>query len=159
MIKKVSKFPRVPKQAQINAFFRFVCKGTINFPNSQTLFPLFCALPLFFRQTKGSFPYGNGTSFACPLIAGMAACVWSALPDLDAQEIRRRIICSADRYHTPDADYGIPDAWLAYLGEEIATNTMPSTNIELCKKIYRNRALFIRRGGQWYDLMGRKTAL
>ena len=54
MIKKVSKFPRVPKQAQINAFFRFVCKGTINFPNSQTLFPLFCYLPHFPEKRKGS---------------------------------------------------------------------------------------------------------
>ena len=40
---------------------------------------------------------GNGTSFACPLIAGMAACIWSASPDATNMEIRERIIRSADR--------------------------------------------------------------
>lgn len=120
------------------------------------------------NPSDGSIQYGNGTSFACPLIAGMAACVWSALPDLDAMEIRRRIICSADRYHTPDADYGygIPDAWLAYIGKE-ADLTDPkdmsrpfgNTNASTCQKIYRNGTLYILRGTQYYDTMGRRVTL
>ena len=113
------------------------------------------------RPSDGTIQYGNGTSFACPLIAGMAACIWSALPDLNAMEIRRRIICSADRYHNPDADYGhgIPNAWLAYLGVESATNTTQNTNTQHYQKIYRNGTLFILRDGQWYDVMGRKVRL
>ena len=113
------------------------------------------------RPSDGTIQYGNGTSFACPLIAGMAACIWSALPDLNAMEIRRRIICSADRYHYPDADYGygIPNAWLAYLGIESATNTTQNTNTPHYQKIYRNGTLFILRDGQWYDVMGRKVRL
>ena len=76
-------------------------------------------------------------------------------------EIRRRIICSADRYHYPDADYGygIPNAWLAYLGVESATNTTQNTNTQHYQKIYRNGTLFILRDGQWYDVMGRKVRL
>ena len=119
------------------------------------------------QPSDGSIQYGNGTSFACPLIAGMAACVWSALPDLNAMEIRRRIICSADRYHNPDADYGygIPNAWLAYIGKE-ADLTAPkdmsrpdgSTNAPTCQKIYRNGTLYILRGTQCYDTMGRRVA-
>ncbi len=117
------------------------------------------------NPSDGSIQYGNGTSFACPLIAGMAACVWSALPDLDAMEIRRRIICSADRYHTPDDDYGygIPDAWLAYIGKEAdltdphnSSRPIGNTNASTCQKIYRNGMLYLLRANYTYDLLGRK---
>ncbi len=55
---------------------------------------------------------GNGTSFACPLLAGLAACVWSAHPQETAMQIRQRIIDSAHKKDTPDEryGYGIPDA-------------------------------------------------
>ena len=118
------------------------------------------------QPSDGSIQYGNGTSFACPLIAGMAACVWSALPDLNAMEIRRRIICSANRYHNPDADYGygIPNAWLAYIGKEAdltaphnSSRPVGNTNASTCQKIYRNGTLYILRSGQWYDIMGRRA--
>ena len=59
----------------------------------------------------------NGTSFAAPLIAGLAASLWSALPDENAMQIRERIIRSADRYTQHDMQqygYGIPNAWVAY---------------------------------------------
>ena len=120
------------------------------------------------QPSDGSIQYGNGTSFACPLIAGMAACVWSALPDLNAMEIRRRIICSADRYHNPDADYGygIPNAWLAYIGKEADLNApkdmsrpVGSPNAPTCRKRYRNGTLYILRGTQYYDTLGRRVTL
>ena len=109
------------------------------------------------QPSDGSIQYGNGTSFACPLIAGMAACVWSALPDLNAMEIRRRIICSANRYHNPDADYGygIPNAWLAYLGEE--TGLLDGETEETCTKQWQDGALYIIRVGERYDMLGRKV--
>lgn len=55
---------------------------------------------------------GNGTSFACPLMAGLAACVWSAHPQETAAQIRQRIIDSAHKKDAPDDryGYGIPDA-------------------------------------------------
>ena len=120
------------------------------------------------QPSDGSIQYGNGTSFACPLIAGMAACVWSALPDLNAMEIRRRIICSADRYHNPDAEYGygIPNAWLAYIGKEAdltdpkdMSRPVGSTNAPTCQKRYRNGTLYILRGTQYYDTLGRIVTL
>ena len=112
------------------------------------------------NPSDGSIQYGNGTSFACPLIAGMAACVWSALPDLNAMEIRRRIICSADRYHSPDADYGygIPNAWLAYLGEETNLFEGAEDGAERCTKQWQNGTLYILRAGERYDMLGRKVA-
>ena len=71
--------------------------------------------------------HGNGTSFACPLIAGMAACLWSALPQATNMEIREMIIRSADSYDQPHEQYGygIPDAWLAYT--QATTNSQLST--------------------------------
>ena len=112
------------------------------------------------QPSDGSIQYGNGTSFACPLIAGMAACIWSALPDLNAMEIRRRIICSADRYHNPDADYGygIPNAWLAYLGEETNLFEGAEDGAERCTKQWQNGTLYILRAGERYDMLGRKVA-
>ena len=113
------------------------------------------------NPSDGSIQYGNGTSFACPLIAGMAACVWSALPDLNAMEIRRRIICSADRYHSPDADYGygIPNAWLAFLGEETGLLDGATEAAETCTKQWQDGTLYVTRAGERYDMLGRKVAV
>ena len=78
---------------------------------------------------------GNGTSFACPLIAGMAACLWSALPQATNMEIRECIIRSADRYAQPHEQYGygIPDAWLAYTHATTNTSTPELQNSPISK--------------------------
>lgn len=61
----------------------------------------------------------NGTSFAAPRIAGMAACLRQAMPQLSAMDLRRMIIESASYYPNwdPQMGYGIPNAaaiWQAY---------------------------------------------
>ena len=101
---------------------------------------------------------GNGTSFATPLLAGFAACLWSALPDENAMQIRERIIRSANHYTTPDilnnhSGYGIPDAWKAY--------TMKPTGIEELRgndgrytKVLRNGQLYLIYKGKMYDVRG-----
>lgn len=97
----------------------------------------------------------NGTSFACPLIAGMAACVWSALPDENAMQIRERIIRSADRYAHPDDHYGygIPNAWAAY--QATPTNIQEfSTETPGVSKMLRHGRIVIIRDGRFYDLTG-----
>ncbi len=59
---------------------------------------------------------GNGTSFSSPMIAGMAACLWQALPNFSAQEIKLLIESSAHKFHQPDSlvGYGIPNFYEAY---------------------------------------------
>ncbi|MEI7801845.1 MAG: S8 family serine peptidase [Bacteroidota bacterium] len=54
---------------------------------------------------------GNGTSFSCPLIAGVTACLWQAHPDKANWQIMNAIRKSASKYLTPDNDigYGIPN--------------------------------------------------
>jgi serine protease AprX len=49
---------------------------------------------------------GNGTSYACPLIAGMAACLWQARPNLSNIQLLDYIRNSAQQSNNPDYTYG-----------------------------------------------------
>ncbi|MCR5050087.1 MAG: S8 family serine peptidase [Paludibacteraceae bacterium] len=106
----------------------------------------------------GFATYGNGTSFATPLLAGLAACLWSALPDENAMSIRERIIRSADHYSYPDMyryGYGIPDAWKAYTmdlsqGAEITVIQKNTNTI----KILHDGRIIILRNNKKYNLSG-----
>jgi len=117
-------------------------------------------------QTTLIYPDGkivrnNGTSFATPLIAGMAATLWSALPNENAMQIRERIIRSANRYQTPDTyrnqyGYGIPDAWLAYTMDiPMGATHIPSA--VRTQKVLRNGQIMLLYDGRMYDIFGRKT--
>jgi serine protease AprX len=59
---------------------------------------------------------GNGTSFSSPITAGMVACLWGANPDKSPDAIKLAIYESADRYLSPDAQfgYGIPNYYDAH---------------------------------------------
>ena len=106
---------------------------------------------------NNSVIYGNGTSFACPIIAGMAACLWSAMPHATNMEIRERIIQSADRYTQPHEQYGygIPNAWQAY---EQTTDlpSIPSNHTPTAQKVLINGKLWILHNGEKYNVMGNK---
>lgn len=58
----------------------------------------------------GQIIAGNGTSFATPLVAGLAAGFWQANPRLTAVEITDALRRSGSQYTKPDAQlgYGIP---------------------------------------------------
>ena len=68
------------------------------------------------QGTSGSIVRGSGTSFSSPVIAGLTACLWQALPDLTAAEIRDLIIKSGHQYAQPDnaLGYGIPNFDIAF---------------------------------------------
>ena len=115
-----------------------------------------------FITPDGKISTGNGTSFATPLLAGLAACLWSALPDENAMQIRERIIRSAHLYPNHDAlyhyGYGIPDAWKAYtmtLPQGIG-ETNANTNAKAVK-VLRNGQVLVIRNGKMYDIMGRQV--
>ncbi|MFZ4455151.1 MAG: S8 family peptidase [Bacteroidales bacterium] len=65
----------------------------------------------------GQVSTGSGTSFSSPLMAGMATCLWQALPQLTNKELLTLIRQQSNFYTTPDVryGYGIPDLWNAYL--------------------------------------------
>jgi len=57
----------------------------------------------------------NGTSFSCPILSGMTACLMQAVPDATISEIIDALHFSSDRFNRPDSlyGYGIPDIALA----------------------------------------------
>lgn len=72
----------------------------------------------------GTISTNNGTSFSCPIIAGMIACFWQANPTKTNKEIRQMILEASDNYSTPNNNYGygIPN-FGASLGVEDFQNT------------------------------------
>ncbi|NVN94160.1 MAG: S8 family serine peptidase [Bacteroidetes bacterium] len=58
---------------------------------------------------------GNGTSFASPILCGMASCLWQAFPQKSNQDIIEAIKHSASQYYAPDylLGYGIPNFQIA----------------------------------------------
>ena len=65
---------------------------------------------------RGYITPDTGTSFACPLIAGMVACLWQALPHKSATEIIELVRRVGSNCRRPDnvMGYGVPDFWSAY---------------------------------------------
>lgn len=61
--------------------------------------------------TSGNIGTANGTSFSGPILAGMIATFWSAVPTLTNQEVINYVKQSADRFANPNNQYGygIPD--------------------------------------------------
>ncbi len=59
----------------------------------------------------GALVRGNGTSYACPELAGLAAGLWQAHPRLSAQQIIEALTRTASQATAPDnvLGYGIPD--------------------------------------------------
>lgn len=107
---------------------------------------------------SGYIVTSNGTSFATPLLAGMVASLWSALPDENAMQIRERIIRSAHRHEHPDRSnhigYGIPNAWKAYT---MTITDIPHTQSESRhQKVLYNGQVVIIYNGLLYDIMGRR---
>lgn len=75
---------------------------------------------------------GGGTSFSSPVIAGLATCLWQALPLLSNKEIIQLLIKNSSQYQNPDSlvGYGIPDVYAAYINsisavENIRGNAEP----------------------------------
>lgn len=59
---------------------------------------------------------GNGTSYACPVIAGLVACLWQAFPRRSNMEILQAVKASSSQYASPNnrIGYGIPNFHAAY---------------------------------------------
>ena len=64
---------------------------------------------------NGNLTQNNGTSFSSPIIAGAAASLWQAFPEMTNTQMMTFIRESASQFDTPDffLGYGIPDFNLA----------------------------------------------
>lgn len=79
-------------------------------------------------NTNGDIVTGNGTSFSGPIMAGMVACLWQALPTKTNAEIVQLIKQSASLFTNPNEElgYGIPDFNLALNNALLSVNTSVS---------------------------------
>lgn len=73
---------------------------------------------------RGSIAQDMGTSFAAPVICGLAACLWQALPHKTALEIIQLIRQSGNNREHPDNinGYGLPNFWRAYMMGKMEQN-------------------------------------
>ncbi|MBK5719299.1 S8 family serine peptidase [Dysgonomonas sp. Marseille-P4677] len=91
---------------------------------------------------KGLVTRKSGTSFSSPIMSGMAACLWQALPSLTNIEILTIIKQASDNYETPDRDYGygIPDMKIALeLGQALVAKKEELKNIQQSKDSKRKK--------------------
>ena len=66
---------------------------------------------------RGTIVRDMGTSFSTPVVAGLVACLWQALPQMSALEIMDLVRMTSDSYQKPDNiyGYGMPNFWRAYM--------------------------------------------
>jgi subtilisin family serine protease len=102
---------------------------------------------------SGQPAYAHGTSYATPLICGLAASLWSAAPSLSAAQIRELICTSACSYAQPDSilGYGHPDFSVA-LEQALALEARSATSLPTLPS---DEPTAVRATGL-FDLMGRR---
>ncbi len=122
--------------------------------------PDVCALGVgtcLVNPNTGLLQNSNGTSFATPLIAGLAACLWSAFPDETNMQIMERIRMSSHLSRQPDNyyGYGIPNVRKAIEGQTDIVNMFEDKDT-CVRKIFINGQVVIEREGIRYTVMGQK---
>jgi len=67
-------------------------------------------------ESSGKIVQSNGTSFSTPILAGLAACLWEALPELNSFDMLDLLRETGDHFQYPDSlmGYGIADVYKAY---------------------------------------------
>ena len=67
--------------------------------------------PTVLVSSRGTVIEDMGTSFSTPLVCGLVACLWQALPSLSPQQIMELVRQSGDNHLHPDNifGYGIPN--------------------------------------------------
>jgi subtilisin family serine protease len=86
-----------------------------------------------FLQTPGNtISAGNGTSFACPNMAGLTACLWQGFPEFNNMKIINALRQSGSRATAPNdrVGYGIPNVKVAVMNllKEFATSTVSASD-------------------------------
>jgi len=76
-------------------------------------------------NTSGTIVTASGTSFSCPVMAGMIASFWQAVPNFTNQQVIDFVKQSADRFSNPDFQYGygIPDFQMALATALLSVNS------------------------------------
>ncbi|HEX6332662.1 MAG TPA: S8 family serine peptidase [Flavisolibacter sp.] len=69
------------------------------------------------QHTNNTIGTSNGTSFACPNMAGLATCLWQGFTEFNNMRILRVLQQAGNRFTSPNdtTGYGIPDVKLALM--------------------------------------------
>ena len=84
------------------------------------------------QVSNNTIGFSNGTSFACPNMAGLGTCLWQGFPEVNNMRIIRELQKASSKFSTPDdrVGYGIPNMKLAFsnLLIDYATSSSSITN-------------------------------
>ena len=74
---------------------------------------------------RGSVVRDMGTSFSTPIVCGLVACLWQALPNKTALDIINIVRQTASQHDQPDNvyGYGLPNFWRAYMIGKVSLST------------------------------------
>jgi hypothetical protein len=106
------------------------------------------------NTVNGQASYNNGTSFAAPIIAGLATCLWEAFPEVSNMALINAIRRSSNRFATPNdrVGYGIPDMKKAFVDlqqrtaiRSIQLNATCSTLVQAQVKMSAGMQLLVER--------------
>ena len=94
------------------------------------------------NTSNGQPGYGNGTSFATPIMAGLVTCLWQAFPEVNNMRIVTALQQAGNKAAAPDdrIGYGIPDmkkafaALIKQLFTKQVTQTGCKTNLQWTAK-------------------------
>ena len=81
------------------------------------------------QTTSNTVGTSNGTSFACPNMAGLGTILWQAFPEYNNMKIIRALQQAGSKFTTPDdrVGYGIPNMKLAFANLLVDYATSSST--------------------------------
>lgn len=125
-----------------------------------------CGAEMFVLESNDTVSWMNmgGTSAATPIIAGLATCLWQAMPQYNSLEIMQIIRESSHMYNNPDIyyGYGIPDfyqAWLQY-GQTGISETQITPDISVFPNPCAEKLQLLNQHGktiryELYDMEGR----
>lgn len=106
------------------------------------------------NQNTGFPTFGYGTSYACPITAGIATCLWQAFPEVNNMGIIDALRKASDKFPAPDdrTGFGIPDVKKAFVQllkklytQQISINNVCKTSISFTVKIATNMTIEVER--------------
>lgn len=85
------------------------------------------------QTTGNTVGTGNGTSFACPSMAGLGTILWQAFPEYNNMKIRAALWQAGSKFNTPDdrVGYGIPNMKTAF-GNLLVEFATSNANVSSC---------------------------
>lgn len=111
---------------------------------------------------SGALGGANGTSFSSPIVAGLVACLWQALPEATNAQIIQWVKESAHLYSNPNYQLGngIPDFYQAYQSGLLTTNEPEIKSVILYPNPFDKELYCLGLDSttivEWYSLQGQK---